>query len=115
MHAKLYHYIINNTLYYLYYTAMRGKNADFSKRYTEIEVQVLVDSKGYIPVWFINSIQRLWPARAMSAFNKLIKTKDAQGQAAENANSNVCINRENNSAGRCAVTSVKPFLPVAHW
>lgn len=81
-------------------------------KYTEIEVQVLVDSKGYIPVWFINRIQRLWPARAMSAFNKLIKAKDSK---TEDSDSEVCINTANNSAGRCAAQGVKPFLPVAHW
>ena len=88
-------------------------------RYTEIEVQVLVDSKGYIPVWFINSIQRLWPARAMSAFNKLIKSKNTHGdpklQADSNTPDNVCVNTANNSAGKCAATGVKAFQPIAHW
>ena len=80
-----------------------------SVRYTEIEVQVLVDSKGYIPVWFINSIQRLWPARAMSAFNKLIKKSDSH--------------KKNDKIRSCSSLSyltacsegVKPFQPVAHW
>lgn len=83
-------------------------------RYTEIEVQVLVDSKGYIPVWFINSIQRLWPARAMSAFNTLIKSK-SKSESTDSAAGNVCVNTANNSAGKCAATGVKAFQPVAHW
>ena len=81
-----------------------------SVRYTEIEVQVLVDSKGYIPVWFINSIQRLWPARAMSAFNKLIKDQDPKKDK-KNAG-RVCSSRHSSTA--CS-DGVKPFLPVAHW
>lgn len=93
-------------------TALRDSDQDMEAKYTEIEVQVLVDSKGYIPVWFINRIQRLWPARAMSAFNKLIKAKDSTPQ---NNDSDVCMNTAYNSAGRCAAQGVKPFQPVAHW
>ena len=80
-----------------------------SVRYTEIEVQVLVDSKGYIPVWFINSIQRLWPARAMSAFNKLIKKNNPSKK----------IEKSHACSGLSYLTAcsegVQPFQPVAHW
>lgn len=92
------------------FAALRGSDQDMTKRYTEIEVQVLVDSKGYIPVWFINSIQRLWPARAMGAFNKLIKKKDLKKDI-KNIN-RVCSSR--NSTTACS-DGVKPFMPVAHW
>ena len=79
-----------------------------SIRYTEIEVQVLVDSKGYIPVWFINSIQRLWPARAMSAFNKLIKNSKKENKSGDRT----CSSRHYTTACN---NGVKPFEPVAHW
>lgn len=90
-------------------TALRGSDQDMSVRYTEIEVQVLVDSKGYIPVWFINSIQRLWPARAMSAFNKLIKKNNPKKNL---ENSQKCSSLSYLTA--CS-KGVEPFQPVAHW
>lgn len=107
-------YLDRSSIIFLH-PALRGADQDMTVRYTEIEVQVLVDSKGYIPVWFINSIQRLWPARAMSAFNTLIKSKSKSKTLEGNEADNVCVNTANNSAGKCAATGVKAFQPIAHW
>lgn len=39
---------------------------------TLVEVESTVDSKGSIPAWFINYMQRYWPAMTLSTFQRLV-------------------------------------------
>lgn len=47
--------------------------ADFINSRTLVEVETVVDSKGSIPIWFINFMQRQWPSMTLSTFRKLAK------------------------------------------
>jgi hypothetical protein len=38
-----------------------------------VEVETAVDSKGSIPIWFINFMQRQWPAMTLNTFRQLAK------------------------------------------
>lgn len=47
--------------------------ADFVNSRTLVEVETVVDSKGSIPIWFINFMQRQWPSMTLTTFRKLAK------------------------------------------
>ena len=70
---------------------------------TRVEVQVIVDSKGSIPAWLINQVQRRWPLTALGAFDKLVK-----GDLDLRRNKNTNTERDGDG-------SVRTFQPVAHW
>ena len=40
---------------------------------TIVEIQCLVDSKGSIPSWFMNYVQRSWPSKTIEVFTKLAR------------------------------------------
>lgn len=63
---------------------------------TRVEVQVIVDSKGSIPMWLINQVQRRWPLTALAAFDRLVQAGMAVAQGDHRQ-------------------AAAPFLPVAHW
>ena len=42
---------------------------------TRVEIECLVDSKGSIPTWFINFMQRSFPSDSLSAFHALARQK----------------------------------------
>lgn len=47
-----------------------------------VEVETVVDSRGSIPVWFINFMQRYWPATTLSTFKKLAQAGKIPAHAA---------------------------------
>jgi hypothetical protein len=49
------------------------------QRQTKVEVECIVDSKGSIPAWLINFMQKQWPHKALTAFNKLVKPLVIEG------------------------------------
>jgi hypothetical protein len=53
----------------------RTFSSDSAKRYTKVEVECIVDSKGSIPAWLINFMQKQWPTKALTAFNRLVKSR----------------------------------------
>lgn len=44
---------------------------------TVIEIECLVDSKGSVPKWFINIMQKKWPSKALGAYYNLVKSNKA--------------------------------------
>lgn len=42
---------------------------------TLVAIECLVDSKGSIPAWFINFMQRNWPSKSLTAFRHLVDRK----------------------------------------
>eukprot|EP00600_Ochromonadales_sp_CCMP1393_P016090 CAMPEP_0175025060 /NCGR_PEP_ID=MMETSP0005-20121125/16866_1 /TAXON_ID=420556 /ORGANISM="Ochromonas sp., Strain CCMP1393" /LENGTH=295 /DNA_ID=CAMNT_0016283789 /DNA_START=191 /DNA_END=1078 /DNA_ORIENTATION=+ len=42
--------------------------------YTVVEIESFADSKGNIPAWFINYMQKSWPAEALNAYKQLAET-----------------------------------------
>lgn len=47
---------------------------------TKIEIECLVDSKGIIPAWFLNYVQRSFPPKTIETFTKLAKREIGKGQ-----------------------------------
>lgn len=44
---------------------------------TMVEIECIVDSKGGIPSWFINFMQRSWPTKALGSYRTLMEKKIA--------------------------------------
>jgi hypothetical protein len=44
---------------------------------TIIEIECVVDSKGKIPIWFINFMQQSWPHKTLAKYRKLAESKAA--------------------------------------
>lgn len=40
---------------------------------TKVEIECLVDSKGSIPAWFLNYMQRSWPAKTIGIFEQVAR------------------------------------------
>ena len=81
---------------------------------TRVEVQVIVDSKGSIPAWLINQVQRRWPLTALGAFDKLVKG-DIDRHRRRDTESDGEYRRTDTNVGGAGEGSVRTFLPVAQW
>lgn len=53
--------------------SMEGRNRNSR---TKVEIECLVDSKGRIPKWFINFMQRSWPSKALKQYRLLAEGED---------------------------------------
>ena len=80
---------------------------------TRVEVQVIVDSKGSIPAWLINQVQRRWPLTALGAFDKLVKG-DIDLHRARGGGGATGRRTDTQSEGD-GDGHVRTFQPVAHW
>ena len=89
--------------------------------HTRVLVEVIVDSRGSIPQWLINYVQRSWPDTALNAFNRLVKQGDDEEHSSSNtgkeASSSVLSmfsskgKNRNNKGGK----KLRVFEPVVDW
>jgi hypothetical protein len=50
-------------------------NPSYKGPQTLVAIECLVDSKGSVPTWFINFIQRSWPSKSLAAFREMLSKK----------------------------------------
>lgn len=48
---------------------------DPTRRCTVIEIECLIDSKSFVPTWFLNYIQAQWPSKSLTRYENILKKK----------------------------------------
>ena len=51
--------------------------SDPNRRCTVIEIECLIDSKSFVPTWFLNYIQAQWPSKSLSRYENILKKKSS--------------------------------------
>jgi len=49
--------------------------SDSNRRCTVIEIECLIDSKSFVPSWFLNYIQAQWPSKSLTRYENILKKK----------------------------------------